>query len=326
MLEKSFTAQDVFEAYERIRPYIYETPLEHSMYLSEENSEIYLKMESLQSAKSFKIRGCLNKMLSLSEEEKKQGVITVSSGNHGVCVAYGAQLLGIEKAVIIVPKTTPQSKVDKIKYFGGQVLFMGQNYDGAHIEGMKYVNCHQMTFIDSYFDDPVVYAGQGTMAIEILKQNPQIDTILTPIGGGGMLTGVAVAAKAIKPDIRVIGVHTAACPALIKSYKEDKFYEKCESEESMCDALVGGIGKLCFEMAKDYIDDIVEVQEETIGKALVHMINKEKFIVEPASAVCVAAIMEHRHRIQGKHIALVMSGGNVNEKLMLKLLNQYAGA
>lgn len=324
MKKQRFTAQDVQEAYERIRPYVYETPLEHSMYLSEENSDVYFKMESLQSTKSFKIRGCLNKMLSLSEEEKQQGVVTVSSGNHGICVAYGAQLLGIEKAVIIVPETTPQSKVDKIKYFGGQVLFMGQNYDGAHIEGMKYVEAHSMTFIDSYYDDPVVYAGQGTMAIEILQQNPQIDTILTPIGGGGMLTGVAVAAKAINPAIRVIGVHTAACPALIKSYQENVFYEECESEASMCDALVGGIGKLCYEMAKDFVDDLVEVQEETIGKALVHMANKEKFIVEPASAVCVAAMMEHRQRIGGHHIALVMSGGNVNEKLMLRLLNQYA--
>lgn len=320
-MKNTFTAQDVQEAYERIKSYIYQTPLEHSMYLSEENSDIYLKMESLQSTKSFKIRGCLNKMLSLSKEEKQKGVITVSSGNHGICVAYGAKLLGIEKAIIIVPETTPQSKVDKIRYFGGQVMFMGENYDGAHIEGMKYVNEHKMTFIDSYYDDPLVYAGQGTMAIEILKQNPQIDTILTPIGGGGMLTGVAVAAKAIKPEIRVIGVHTAACPALIKSYNENIFYEECESEPSMCDALVGGIGKLCYEMAKDVVDDLIEVQEATIEKALVHMINKEKFIVEPASAVCVAAMMEHRQRIGGHHIALVMSGGNINEKLMLKCLN-----
>lgn len=321
-MSQSFTYKDVEAAYQRIKPYIYETPLEHSMYLSDEKTSYYFKLECLQSAKSFKIRGCLNKMLSLNAEEKARGVSTVSSGNHGICVAYGAKLLGIEKAVIIVPKTTPQSKIDKIKYFGGRVLLMGENYDGAHIEGMKYIRSHDMTFIDSYYEDAMVYAGQGTMAIEILKQNPEIDTILTPIGGGGMLTGVAVAAKALKPSIRVIGVHTAACPALIKSYQENVFYEECESEPSICDALIGGIGKLCYEMAKDYVDDLIQVQEATIEKAVVHMLTKEKFVVEPAAAVCTAAIMEQRERIGGKQVALVMSGGNIDAMLMKRLLNE----
>lgn len=322
-MSNQFTYDDIQKAYQRIRPYIYQTPLEKSMYLSNQEQSIYFKLECAQSAKSFKIRGCLNKMLSLSDEEKQKGVTTVSSGNHGICVAYGAQMLGIKHAVIIVPKNTPQSKIDKIKYFGGTVKLMGDNYDGAHKEGMAYIQTTDMTFIDSYYDDPLVYAGQGTMALEILKQNPDIDTILVPIGGGGMLTGIAVGAKAIKKDIRIIGVHTAACPALIKSYKEDKFYEECESEPSICDALIGGIGKLCFEMAKDYVDDLVAVSEESIERAVVHMINKEKFIVEPASAVCVAAFREHTERIGGKHIAMIMSGGNIDTELMLKLLNKY---
>ena len=323
-MKRSFCGQDVIDAYARIADYVAETPLVHSMYLSNAQQNVYLKMESLQSTKSFKIRGCLNKMLSLNDEEKAKGVITVSSGNHGISVAYGAKLLGIREAVIIVPKTTPQSKVDKIRYFGGQVMMMGQNYDEAHVQGMQYVKSHDYTFIDSYYDDPFIYAGQGTIALEILKQNPQIDTILVPVGGGGMLTGIAVAAHQIDPKVQVIGVQTAACPALVKSYQEHRFYEECESAPSICDALIGGIGKLCYEMAKDYIADLLTGDEETIRKAVAHIINYEKFVVEPGGAVGVAALFEKREHIKGRNIAIVLSGGNINETLMLEILNEQA--
>lgn len=320
---EKFTYNDVQKAYERIHDYVVETPLEKSIFLSDDNRNVYFKLECLQKSRSFKIRGCLNKMLSLNEEEKKKGVCTISSGNHGVCVSMGAKMLGIEKTAIVVPATTPQSKVDKIQYYGGNVIKLGNNYDEAHAQGLEFLSKSDMTFVDSYDKDPIVYAGQGTIAVEILKQNPEIDTILVPIGGGGMLTGIAVAAKGINPKVRVIGVHTEACPALIKSYQDHVCYDVCESDESICDALVGGIGRLCYEMAKDYVDDLVSVSEKSIREAVAYMAAQEKYIVEPASAVTLAALWEHGERIGGKNVALVLSGGNLDGNLLLTLLNEY---
>ncbi|MEG0410102.1 MAG: threonine/serine dehydratase [Erysipelotrichaceae bacterium] len=323
MKKNQFNVHDVELAYNRIKPYIYKTPLEKSIYLSTKDKQCFFKLENNQTIKAFKIRGALNKMLSMSEAEKELGVSTVSSGNHGIAVSYAANMLGIKKAVIIVPKTTPISKIEKIKYYGGEVLLMGENYDGAHTLGMKYIKDHQMTFIDSYYDDPLIYAGQGTIGLEILEQNPDIDTILVPIGGGGMLTGIAVAAKAIKPAITIIGIQTQACPALIKAFEDHVFYEEYPSEPSICDALVGGIGKLCYDMAEDYVDGFIAVEESSIEKAIVHMLKKEKIIVEPAGAVGVAAIMDGLDQINGKNIAVVISGGNIDSELMIRLLNKY---
>lgn len=320
----SFGYKDVKEAYEAIKDYVRETPLEQSYYLGNDNQKVFFKLESCQRAKSFKIRGALNKMLSLTEEEKQRGVATISSGNHGSSVSYAASLLGIENAVVIVPETTPQSKVDKIKYFGATAMLMGANYDEAHALGMKYINEHGLTYIDAYYDDPKIYGGQGTIAIEILKQNPDIDTIIVPIGGGGMITGIAVAAKAIKPEIKIIGVQTEACPAMVASYKDNVFYEEYPiTGDTVCDALVGGVGKLSYEILKDYVDEILVVKEEIIRKAVAFMIKEEKYIVEGGSSTTVAALMQYPEKFTGKNIALVMSGGNLDGKLMTEILKEF---
>ena len=238
-------------------------------------------------------------------------------------MSYAAKLLGIKNAKIIVPETTPQAKVDKIKYYGADVMLMGSGYDEAHAMGMSYIEENGMTYIDAYYDDPKIYGGQGTVAVEILDQNPDIDTIVVPIGGGGLITGIAVAAKAIKPDIRIIGVQTEACPAMIRAYEDNVFYEEYPTTgDTICDALVGGVGKLSYDILKDYVDDLIEVKEATIKKAVKHMIKEEKFIVEGASATTVAAVMDDRERVAGKNIALVMSGGNIDGDLMVKLLNE----
>lgn len=317
-----FQYEDVKQAYERIGPYIRRTPLELSYYLGDQERQYFFKLESLQRAKSFKIRGALNKMMTLTEEERQRGVVAISSGNHGSSVSYAASLLGIENAKIIVPETTPKSKVDKIRYFGAEVLQMGNNYDEAHAMGMAYMQKHSMTHIDAYYDDPKIYAGQGTIAIEILEQKPQIDTIVVPIGGGALITGIAVAAKAIKPDVRVIGVQTEACPAMIKSYEDGVFYEEYPCGESLCDSLIGGIGALSYEMAKFYVDDFIAVSEETIARAVSFMAREEKFIVEAGSCTTVAAVMEHRERLGGKNIALVLSGGNIDGDILYELMGR----
>lgn len=320
----SFGYKDVKEAYDAIKDYVRETPLEQSYYLGNDEQKFFFKLESCQRAKSFKIRGALNKMLSLTEEEKQRGVATISSGNHGSSVSYAASLLGIENAVVIVPETTPQSKVDKIKYFGANAMLMGQNYDEAHALGMKYINEHGMTYIDAYYDDPKIYGGQGTIAIEILKQNPEIDTIIVPIGGGGMITGIAVAAKHLKPEIKIIGVQTEACPAMVKAYEDHVFYEEYPiTGDTVCDALVGGVGKLSYEILKDYVDELLVVKEDIIRKAVAFMIKDEKYIVEGGSCTTVAAVMQYPEKITGKNIALVMSGGNLDGKLMTEILKEF---
>ena len=322
-MNNTFTAREVYDAYERIKNYIYKTPLEESLYLGTEEQKYFFKLESTQTVKSFKIRGALNKMSTLTEEERQRGVATISSGNHGASGSYAAKLLGIKNAKIIVPETTPQAKVDKIKYYGADVMLMGSGYDEAHAMGMSYIEENGMTYIDAYYDDPKIYGGQGTVAVEILDQNPDIDTIVVPIGGGGLITGIAVAAKAIKPDIRIIGVQTEACPAMIRAYEDNVFYDEYPTTgDTICDALVGGVGKLSYDILKDYVDDLIEVKEATIKKAVKHMIKEEKFIVEGASATTVAAVMDDRERVAGKNIALVMSGGNIDGDLMVKLLNE----
>lgn len=318
-----FNAEEVKKAYERIRPYIRRTPLEESFYLGKDNRRYFFKLESFQRVKSFKIRGALNKMLTLTEEEIQRGVATISSGNHGSSVSYAASLLGIKNAKVIVPQTTPQSKVDKIRYFGAEVMLMGKDYDEAHRLGMEYITSRKMTYIDAYYDDPKIYGGQGTVAIEILEQNPDVDTIVVPIGGGGLITGIAVAAKSIKPDVRIVGVQTEACPAMVKAYEDGIFYEEYPCEESICDSLIGGIGALSYEMAKDYVDDFLVVSEESIGRAVSFMAREEKYIVEAGSCTTVAAVMDVPERIGGKNIALVLSGGNIDGELLYTLMGKY---
>ena len=317
------TYNEVKNAYEKIKEYIPMTPLEKSYYLGDDKRRYFFKLESFQRAKSFKIRGALNKMLNLTEYEIESGVATISSGNHGASVSYAASLLGIKNSVIIVPKNTPQSKIDKIKYFGGEVLVLGKDYDEANLMGMKYIEENKLTFIDAYYSDPYIYAGQGTVAIEILMQNKNIDTIVAPVGGGGIITGIAVAAKAINPDIRVIGVQTEACPAMVKSFEDNIFYESYEIKESICDALVGGIGKLSYEMARDYVDDFIVVSEESIAKAVSFMAKEEKYIIEAGSCTTVAAVMNYKEQIGGKNIALVLTGGNIDGDILKSILLKY---
>lgn len=319
----AFGFQDVKEAYERISPYLRKTPLEESYYLGDGQRRYFFKLETFQRAKSFKIRGALNKMLTLTPEERARGVATVSSGNHGSSVSYAASLLGIERAEIILPEPTPQSKIDKIRYFGGQVLLMGRNYDEAHALGLAHIQQNGMTYIDPYYDDPKIYAGQGTIAVEILQQDPAIDTIVVPIGGGALITGIAVAAKAIKPSVRVVGVQTAACPAMIRAYEDHRFYADYPSEASLCDALIGGIGALSYEMAKDVVDDFIAVSEESIGRAVSFMARREKYIVEAGSCTTVAAVTDCRERVGGQRVALVLSGGNIDGDLLFELMEKY---
>ncbi|RVU54993.1 threonine ammonia-lyase [Anaerosphaera multitolerans] len=320
---KGLNLKMIEEAKFRIENYTNKTPLIQSIYLSSENQNVFFKLETVQEIKAFKIRGALNKMFSLNEIETKSGVATISSGNHGASVAYGAKLLGIERAVIIVPKNTSEAKINKIKFFGGEILLMGDNYDEAHQLGMKYINENNLTLIDSYYNDPYIYAGQGTMVLEILEQNRTIDTILAPLGGGGLVGGICIAAKQSNPNIKVYGVQTEACPAMKKSLEDNFCYESFSSEDSICESLIGGVGPLAFEICKKYLDDVLLVSEDDIRKATAYMGLKELMIVEPSSATVVAAFNKYKNSLKGKNIALILSGANPNAKLILDIFNEY---
>lgn len=319
----SLNLKMIEDARERIKNYIVNTPLIKSTYLTNNDKNVYYKLENTQEVRAFKIRGALNKMLSLSPSEKEIGVATISSGNHGISVALGAQLLGIKNALIIVPKNTSKAKLNKIKYFGGSIVLLGNNYDEAHLLGMEYIKDKNLTFIDSYFDDEIVYAGQGTIALEILEKNKNIDTILAPIGGGGLISGIAIAAKSLNKNIKVYGVQTEACPAMKASLDDNICYEKYDTKESICESLVGGVGPLSFEICKDYVDDILIVSEEEIKSATAFMGLQELIIVEPSSATVVAAYEKYKDQLFGKNTALVISGGNPHAKLILDIFNEY---
>lgn len=306
------------DAYQRLGQFLPKTPYVPSC-LSNDQEKVMLKLETAQATKSFKLRGALNKMLTLTDDEKKRGVITVSSGNHGIAVAYAAQLLAIDKAIIIVPVNTPDSKCSKIEKYGATLMKLGRNYDQAHQMGMDFVAEHDYLYIDSYDTDPVVYAGQGSIAYELLEADREIDTVLLPIGGGGLVTGVAAVMKAENPSIRIIGVQTESCPAYAMSVKHQHCYREYPSEPSLCEALVGGIGQLAYDY-RDMVDDCIVVSEQEIKDAIRHMILKEKIVAEPSSCVVIAAMLHHRKSIKGKNIALVISGSNIDESVILSAI------
>ncbi|MGD9941224.1 MAG: threonine/serine dehydratase [Clostridia bacterium] len=319
------TFDDILAARQRIGKYLSLTALDYSMGLSTDSTKVYLKLENQQKQKAFKVRGALSKLSSLSEEEKSRGVIAVSSGNHGAGVSYAAWLLGIKKAKVFVPATAPKAKVDKIRYYGAEVVQIGRNYDEAHHLAMAELQKYNMTYVDSCSDVQLI-AGQGTVGLEIMEQNPDMDMILVPIGGGGLITGVSIAAKHLKPGIRIVGVQTAACPAMVRSLADNTLYDEFPSEDSICDALIGGVTEIPFRMASQCIDDILVVREETIRKATAFLLTGEKVVAEPSGAVGVAAIMENPGYFAGLNVAVVISGGNLDQAMMARLLNDNTGA
>ncbi len=301
---------DVLSAQKRIEKYIYNTPLELSIRLSSESKKVYMKLESQQKLRNFKVRGALSKMTKLTEAERSKGVMAVSSGNHGSGVSYAAHMLGDIKARVYVPETTPDAKLEYIKYYGAEVIQKGLNFDETYEFAMNEMKKYDMIYVDASSDYDVI-SGSATIALEVLEQCPDIDTLLVPVGGGGLITGIGFAAKHINPKIKVIGLQTSACVALMDSLRDNKCYTDYPSKSSVCDALVGGVGQIPFEMAKDCIDEVLEIGEENIIKHTALLMLNEKIIVEPSSAICISAILEHPALFEGRNTAAIITGGNV---------------
>jgi len=314
------TLRDVKDAREKIGNLIKRTPLMHSRFLSNFcGGEVYLKLENLQITNSFKIRGALNRMLHLSTEEMKRGIVTVSSGNHALAVAIGAEKLNIS-AKIIIPRNTPKVKIDNIKKYNVELILYGNIYDEAEQKAMKLAKEDGLTYISPY-NDKLVIAGHGTIGLEIMEDLPSVDTVIVPVGGGGLISGIGLTLKSVKSGVQIIGVQSEASPVMYESLKAGKIVD-VEMRESIAEGLFGGIEKesITFGMIQKYVDDFILVKEETIRKAIYLLWDKEKQVAEGSGAVAIAPILENKSLFKGKTIVAVISGGNIEEKLFRNIL------
>lgn len=307
-------------AQNRIKKIIRKTPLEYSSYYSRSvNAEVYLKLENIQLTGSFKIRGALNRMFKLSSKEKKKGVVTASAGNHAQGVAYGAKLLGV-KATIIVPKTTPKTKIKAIKRYGVNLKVFGEDFDKAEAKAHELEKSTGMIFISPYNDLDVI-AGQGTIALEILKEKPDINMIIVPIGGGGLISGIAIAAKSINPKIKITGVQSTSSPCMYESIKAGKII-RAKLKPSIAEGIHANIEKdsITFDFVKKHVDKILLVNESEIKKAIKFLLENHHQIAEGAGAVGLAALLKYKKQFKKRKIAVVISGSNIDMGLLKKII------
>jgi threonine dehydratase len=309
--------QDIQEAQKNIASYAKLTPLVPSKFLNELiNGNVFLKLENQQLTHSFKIRGVINKLLSLSAEEKAKGVLTASAGNHGQAVAFGAQKLGF-KAKIVVPTHAPQVKVDGIRQFGAELVLFGETYDEAEKKAKQLAAQEGRLYISPYNDERIV-AGHGTVGLEILKELPSVDVVIVPVGGGGLIGGIAVAVKSQKPTVKVVGVQSTASPVMFESLKAGRIVQPHRHERyTIAEGLVGAVekGSITFGIAQQYVDEVTLVREEWIRRAVYLLWKNEKQVVEGSGAAGVGFLLENKDSFKGKTVAVVISGGNIDQNL-----------
>lgn len=302
-------------AKERIRGIAVNTPLSFAPNLSKlSNANIFLKKENLQLTGAFKIRGAFNKIASLTEEERAKGVIAASAGNHAQGIAFSAHHFGIP-ATIVMPEATPLTKVNGVRDFGSTVILHGSNYDEAYGYAVEYAKKHSLSFIHPFADDEVI-AGQGTIGLEILKDIPDIDIVIVPVGGGGLISGVASAIKQIKPNVKVIGVSAVGAPAMRESFFAKKAIDSV-SVRTIADGIaVRDTSPFTLNYILESVDDIIEVSDEEIANAILFLLEKQKLVVEGAGAVGVAGILHNKIDVAGKKVAIVLSGGNIDVTML----------
>jgi threonine dehydratase len=316
------TVHDVQAALARIRDRIYLSPCARTETLSRASGTLaHLKLENLQMTGAYKERGALNKLLLMSAADRERGLIAASAGNHAQAVAYHAGRLGV-KATIVMPEATPIMKVANTRAHGARVVLHGANYDEAYAEARRLEHVEKLTFVHP-FDDPEVIAGQGTIALEILEQEPDVDAVVVPVGGGGLVSGIAVALKALRPSARVVGVESEMLPCMLQAVEAGRPVT-LEPANTVADGIaVKRAGDLTFEHVKRYVDEIVTVSEEEIASAILYLLEREKTVVEGAGAVGVAAVMQRKIRgLEGKKIVVVVSGGNIDVNLVARVIER----
>ncbi len=314
--------QDIKDAQKAIEPFAKRTPLNHSKALSDlSGANVYLKLENLQVTSSFKVRGVTNKLLHLSQEQKAQGVVTASAGNHGQAVAYGAQKLGFS-AKIVVPTNTPKVKVEGIKQYGADLLLFGETYPEAERKAKELAQTEGRLYISPYNDELIV-AGHGTAGLEILEDLPEVDVVLVPVGGGGLIAGISTAVKSLKADVQVIGVQSEATPIMYESLKAGKIVPAHRhNPRTIAEGLAGGIekGSITFTIVQQYVDEVALVKEETLRKAVYLLCQEEGQKVEGSGAAGIAMLLENKEAFAGLTVAIVVSGGNIDDSLLESIL------
>jgi len=308
------------EAHKKISPYINNTPLLHSSYLSEDKN-VYLKLESLQVTGSFKLRGAINKLLSLNNEQKKRGVVAVSTGNHGKGVAYASKQLNI-KSTIFMSSMVPDHRREAIESLGARVEIVGTNSDEADLYAKEYSKKNDIPLIHP-FDDPMIIAGQGTIGLEMLESLPEVDTVIIPTSGGGLIGGIALAIKLQKPDVKIIATSMSRGPSMYKSLKAGKPVD-VEEEETLADCLGGSIGldnKYTFKIAQNTIDDFILIDEDKIAEGIKLNFEKHKLVTEGAAATGVIVVKDNMSEHLGKNIISLICGGNIDSELFGKIVS-----
>lgn len=313
------TLDSIRRAHEALAGHIVDTPCLHSRTLSDiAGCEVFLKFENLQFTAAFKERGAFIKLTSLARHERQKGVIAASAGNHAQGVAYHAQRLGIP-TTIVMPIHAPAVKIERTREFGAQVILEGQNFDEAKNAAHRIADERGLIFVHAY-DDEAVITGQGTIGLEMLAAQPGIDTIIVPIGGGGLISGIAVAAKAIKPEIEIIGVQTERFPSMWAAIRG---IVPEYGASTIADGIaVKSPGRLTSELVRRLVDDIVLIDEGDIEQAIVLLLEVEKTVVEGAGAAGLAALLKYRERFAGRRIGLVLCGGNIDPLVLAEIIER----
>jgi threonine dehydratase len=315
----TLTLDDIKAAAKRLDGHIERTPCRYSMTLSAiTGAQVWVKFENLQFTASYKERGALNKLLLLSADEKQRGVIAASAGNHAQGLAYHGQRLGVP-VTIVMPRGTPFVKVEQTRGFGATVVIEGDTYDAAYEHALQLEQERGLVFVHP-FDDEDVMAGQGVIALEMLEDAPELDILPVPIGGGGLISGVATAARAIKPDIRIIGVEPAMYPSFTARMRG---INTPSSGQTIAEGIaVKDVGKLTYQTARPLIEDVLLLEEPFFERAIALYCNVEKTVVEGAGAASLAALLAFPERFRGKKCGLIITGGNIDPRLLASVLTR----
>jgi len=314
--------KEALEAEKRIRQHIRETPVEYSPFLSDMGKcKVYLKLENIQITGSFKLRGAMNKLLSLSKKERERGVVTASSGNHGAAVAYVLKTLG-SKGTIYLPEYTSQSKIEFLRHYDAEIKFHGNDCVKAEIFARDTAEKGGQIYIPPY-SDPKIIGGQATIGIELARQMKKIDTVLVPVGGGGLISGIAGYLKSIDKSVEIIGCQPENSPVMYESIKAGRIVEM-ESRPTISDGSAGGIehGAITFDICKKYVDDFVVVSEEEIKKALILILETHSLLIEGAGALSVASFIKEIERFQNKNVVLILSGLRISLDKLREILSE----
>jgi threonine dehydratase len=315
------TFVDIEEARERIQNQIYLSPFPYSETISRlTGNRVFFKLENLQMTGSFKERGALNRLLTLTSDEAARGVIAASAGNHGLAVAFHSQRLKIS-ATIVMPLHAPLIKVSRVRHYGAQTILHGTDYDAAFAEAHRRAQEKGLTFIHA-FNDPWVVAGQGTIGLELYEQNPDLDAVVVPVGGGGLIAGIALVLKTLNPKSRIIGVQAEAVPSM-KAALEKGGPIRLPPATTIADGIaVREVGETPFALTKSYVDEIVTVSEGEIANAVLLLLETEKTVAEAAAAAPLAALLNKKVDLVNRKVGLIVSGGNIDMNLISRIIEK----